>query len=128
MSWVELTDNTRKQASPDVVRDFGDHIKSAVNYKVVRDARRPRLNGAGRVGAACRLTAELAGLTPDANPLQFVQSRADYQYARALSESTTLTVDLATGARCCLYASSVTVAILSALRPRQGTCVVLQRT
>lgn len=98
LSWLQLTDATRSRASHEVLKDLGDHIKSAVHYSYVHDDRQPRESGHGLAGTAWRLQAQVAGLTPDANPLQFVQSRLDCQFAQPLSETATLTVDGAVGA------------------------------
>ena len=102
LSWLQLYDATRKQASQEVLNDFGDHIKSALHCTYIRDRRSvPAEAGSARVGHACRASAQVSGLTPDANPLQFVQGRLDYQLARPLSAGVVLTCDAATGARPC---------------------------
>ena len=99
LSWLQLLDTSRKQASQEVLKDFGDHIKSALHCTYVRDTREESASHiAGRQGQAFRLGGQVSGLTPDANPLQFVQGRFDYQFARNLSESTNLTIDAGTGA------------------------------
>ena len=97
MGWLTLSDGTRGRASPEVARNFDDHIKSAVHLTRVWDHREPHEGGVGRPGTACRLATQLSGLTPDENRMQFVQGRIDCQYARALSDSVLLTVDSATG-------------------------------
>ena len=98
ISWLQLTDSTRSQASQEVLKHFGDHIKSAAHASYVHDAREPRENGVGRAGTAYKAACEVSGLTPDANPLQFVRGRLDWQLAQPLSETATLTVDAALGA------------------------------
>lgn len=98
LSWLQLYDATRKQASQEVLQDFGDHIKSAVHCTYVCDRRTAPGGGSSRVGHAWRASAQAAGLTPDASPLQFVQGRLDYQLARPLGEGVVLTCDAATGA------------------------------
>lgn len=97
LSWLQLVDATRRQASQSVLRDFGDHVKGALHLSHIIDRRQPTENGAMRTGTAGKVTLQLSGLTPDSSLLQFVQGRLDGQYAKPLGETYTLTIDAATG-------------------------------
>ena len=107
LSWLQLLDTSRKHASQEVLRDFGDHIKSAIHCTYIHDFREESADHiAGKQGQAFRIGGQVSGLTPDANPLQFVQGRLDYHFARNLSESTNLTIDAGTGVLCHLYSNT----------------------
>jgi hypothetical protein len=97
LSWLQLVDITRRQASQSVLKDFGDHVKGALHLSHIVDRRRMAENCAMRTGLAGKVTLQLSGLTPDASFLQFVQGRLDSQYAKALGETSTLTIDASTG-------------------------------
>ena len=115
LSWLQLVDVTRRRASREVARDFGDHVKGALHVTRTIDRRVPVADGTMLTGVAGKASLQLAGLTPDPSVVQFVQGRVDCRYARQLSESTLLTVDGATGAHSLACAGGVAaVGVVSA--------------
>lgn len=90
LSWIQLAD-ARRRASPEVLSQMGDHVKSALRYTLVHDGRDNPVYPSR--GAAARLSTELAGLTPDADAVRYVRQTVDLQAVAPLSQSATLTVD-----------------------------------
>jgi hypothetical protein len=113
LSWLQLVDITRRQASQSVLKDFGDHVKGALHLSHIVDRRRMAENCAMRTGLAGKVTLQLSGLTPDASFLQFVQGRLDSQYAKALGETSTLTIDASTGVCFRLHHASLSCHIVN---------------
>jgi hypothetical protein len=98
MSWLQLTDPSRHDASAAVRRHLGDHTLSALHYAFKDDARIRSPGGMLRGGRAVHVSADVAGLTPDESLLQYVRARMDSQHVLPLSESSSLVLDLSGGA------------------------------
>lgn len=96
LSWLQLKDQDReRRASPAVRTQLGDHVKSAVHYTFVHDARNHPIRPTS--GTAFKSCTEIAGLTPDTNVLRYVRQTLNCQFVSPLSPAVTLTVDTNVG-------------------------------
>lgn len=113
LSWLQLSDPSRRLASDAVRRNLGDHARSALHYEYISDNRERDGRGLVCGGHAVRAHASVAGLTPDKSRLQYVRGQVDAQHVTPLSGSGALVVDFAAGPP---QASILAAAPISALQ------------